>query len=514
MKRVLFLLFIPVSALVNAQKTTAKPNVIYIFADDLGYGELGCYGQKKIKTPNLDRLAAGGMRFTQHYSSAPVCAPSRCGLMTGRHTGHTYIRGNYELGGFEDDKEGGQMPLNEGAFTLGHLFQKAGYKTGAIGKWGMGMANTTGNPNQQGFDFFYGLLCQKQSHNFYPTHLWKNGEKVPLNNPFIRVHQPMAEGDENYEYYVGKEYAIDKMTEAATGFITENKNTPFFLYLPYTLPHVSLQAPAEAVKEYIGQFEEKPYRGQGGYASTRYPYSTYAAMISYLDKQVGIIWDLVKKQGLEENTIILFSSDNGATFVKQVDTGFFESVGKLRGLKMEVYEGGIRIPMIAYWKNKIKAGQTTDHISAQYDVMATCAELLGVEVGFTSTQSATNRADVKQNRADVKPAPTTDGISFLPTLLGKGIQKQHDYIYIEYPENGGQLAIRKGDWKGVKRNVKTNPATTWEIYNLKNDVSERNDVAASQPELTKEFDEIVKREHRPSHVREWEFVDPKFEVKK
>jgi arylsulfatase A-like enzyme len=486
-------LFIPIlfSSVLYAQKSTTKPNVIYIYADDLGYGELGCYGQKKIKTPNLDRLAAAGMRFTQHYSSAPVCAPSRCGLLTGRHTGHTYIRGNYELGGFEDEKEGGQMPLNEGAFTLGHLFQKAGYQTGAVGKWGMGMANTTGNPNQQGFDFFYGLLGQKQAHNFYPTHLWKNGEKVSLNNPFIRVHKPMAEGDENYAYYVGKDYAIDKMTEEATGFITENKNKPFFLYLPYTLPHLSLQAPAEAVKEYIGQFEEKPYRGQGGYASTRYPYSTYAAMITYLDKQVGLIWDLIKKQGLEDNTLILFSSDNGATFVKQVDTPFFESVGKLRGLKMEVYEGGIRIPMIAYWKNKIKAGQTTDHISAQYDVMATFAELL-----------------------NIKPAYPTDGISFLPTLLNKNTQKQHEYLYFEYPENGGQLAIRKGDWKGVKRNVKANPTATWEIYNLKDDLSERTNLAAAHPELANEFDEIVKREHRPSHVQDWEFVDPKFEVKK
>jgi arylsulfatase A-like enzyme len=214
-------------------------------------------------------------------------------------------------------------------------------------------------------------------------------------------------------------------------------------------------------------------------------------MISYLDKQVGIIWDLVKKQGLEENTIIMFSSDNGATFVKQVDAPFFESVGKLRGLKMEVYEGGIRIPMIAYWKNKIKARQTTDHISAQYDVMATCAELL-----------------------NVKPAYPTDGVSFLPTLLNKNTQKQHEYLYIEYPENGGQLAIRKEDWKGVKRNVKANPAATWEIYNLKDDLGERNNLAAAHPELAKEFDEIVKREHRPSHVQEWEFIDPKFEVKK
>jgi arylsulfatase A len=491
MQRLLFLPIFLFSALLFAQKPSPKPNVIYIFADDLGYGELGCYGQKKIKTPNLDRLAAGGLRFTQHYSSAPVCAPSRCGLMTGRHTGHTYIRGNYELGGFEDDKEGGQMPLNEGAFTLGHLFQQAGYKTGAVGKWGMGMANTTGNPNQQGFDFFYGLLCQKQSHNFYPTHLWKNGEKVPLNNSFIRVHKPMVEGDENYEYYTGKEYAIDKMTEQASAFITENKNKPFFLYLPYTLPHLSLQAPAEAVKEYIGQFEDKPYRGQNGYASTRYQYATYAAMVSYLDKQVGIIWDLLKKSGLEENTIIMFSSDNGATFDKAVDTRFFESNGNLRGVKRDVYEGGIRMPMIAYWKNKIKAGQTTDHISAQYDVLATCAELVGI-----------------------KPAIATDGISFLPTLLNKGTQKKHDFMYFEFPENGGQLAIRIGNWKGVKRNMKTNPNAAWEVYNLATDESEQSNVAAQHPELIPQFDAIVKREHRPSHLQEWEFVDPKFETKK
>ncbi|HAK80659.1 MAG TPA: N-acetylgalactosamine-6-sulfatase, partial [Runella sp.] len=470
MKRIVLLLFLCWGTMALAQKSTSKPNVIYIFADDLGYGEVGVYGQKKIKTPNLDRLAEGGMRFTQHYSSAPVCAPSRCGLMTGRHTGHTYIRGNYELGGFEDDKEGGQMPLNEGAFTIGHLFQKSGYKTGAVGKWGMGMANTTGNPNQQGFDFFYGLLCQKQSHNFYPTHLWKNGEKVALNNPYIKVHRPMPEGDENYEYYVGKDYAIDKMTEEATGFINDNKSRPFFLYLPYTLPHLSLQAPAEAVKEYIGKFDEKPYRGQTGYASTRYPYSTYAAMISYLDKQVGQIWELVKKLGIEDNTIIMFSSDNGATFVKHVDAAFFESAGPFRGLKMDVYEGGIRVPMIAYWKGEIKPGQVTDHVSTQYDVLATCADLLGT-----------------------KPTLPTDGVSFLPTLLGKSTQVQHPYLYFEYPENGGQLAIRKGDWKGVKRNVKANRNGEWEIYNLKADIGERTNVAATHPELAKEFDEIVQR---------------------
>lgn len=491
MQQLFLLTLVLFTQLTYAQKNTTKPNVIYIFADDLGYGELGCYGQKKIKTPHLDQLAAQGMRFTQHYSSAPVCAPSRCGLMTGRHTGHTYIRGNYELGGFEDDKEGGQMPLNEGAFTLGHLFQKAGYKTGAVGKWGLGMANTTGNPNQQGFDFFYGLLCQKQSHNFYPTHLWKNGEKVPLNNPFIRVHKPMADGDENYEYYTGNEYAIDKMTEQASAFIKEHKSQPFFLYLPYTLPHLSLQAPAEAVKAYLGQFNDKPYRGQHGYASTRYQYATYAAMISYLDEQVGQIWDLVKKLGIEENTIIMFSSDNGATFDKAVDTRFFESSGPFKGVKRDVYEGGIRMPMIAYWKNKIKAGQVTEHVSTQYDVMATCADLL-----------------------HIRPALPTDGISFLPTLLQKGAQKKHDFLYFEFPENGGQLAVRIGNWKGVKRNMKTNPKAAWEVYDLSKDEGEQNNIAAQHPELIPQFDAIVKREHRPSHIQDWEFVDPKFEVKK
>lgn len=491
MQRLFLLTLVLFTQLTYAQKNITKPNVIYIFADDLGYGELGCYGQKKIKTPYLDQLAAQGMRFTQHYSSAPVCAPSRCGLMTGRHTGHTYIRGNYELGGFEDEKEGGQMPLNEGAFTLGHLFQKAGYKTGAVGKWGLGMANTTGNPNQQGFDFFYGLLCQKQSHNFYPTHLWKNGEKVSLNNTFIKVHKPMAEGDENYEYYTGNEYAIDKMTEQASAFIKEHKSQPFFLYLPYTLPHLSLQAPAEAVKAYLGQFDDKPYRGQHGYASTRYQYATYAAMISYLDEQVGQIWNLVKKLGIEENTIIMFSSDNGATFDKAVDTRFFESSGPFKGVKRDVYEGGIRMPMIAYWKNKIKAGQITDHISTQYDVMATCADLLRT-----------------------KPALPTDGISFLPTLLQKGVQQKHDFLYFEFPENGGQLAVRIDNWKGVKRNIKTNPKAAWEVYDLSKDEGEQNNIAAQHPELIAQFDAIVKREHRPSHIQDWEFVDPKFEVKK
>ena len=389
--------------LLMAQKN--KPNIIYIYADDLGYGELGCYGQQKIKTPSLDRLAKEGIRFTQHYTSAPVCAPARCALMTGKHSGHSYIRGNYELGGFEDDTEGGQMPLPEGTFTLARMMKQAGYSTGAIGKWGLGMHNNTGDPNRQGFDYFYGYYDQKQAHNFYPTHLWENGKWDTLDNPFIHVHKPLPK-DENdpaaFAHYKGREYSLDKMVMKTFEFIIKNKNKPFFLYLPYTGPHVSLQAPDEAVKEYLGKFEEQPYRGEKGYASTLNPRATYAAMINYMDKQIGRIMALLEELGLDENTIVMFSSDNGATFdAGGVDTEFFNSVGGLRGRKQDLYEGGIREPFIARWPGKIPAGRVTDHISVQFDMMATLAELIGAK------------------------APPNDGISFLPTLLGNDKQQKN-----------------------------------------------------------------------------------------
>ena len=347
-----------------AQNKTPKPNIIYIYADDLGYAELGCYGQQKIKTPNLDQLAKEGIKFTQHYTSAPVCAPARCMLMTGKHSGHSYIRGNYELGGFQDSTEGGQMPLPEGTFTIAKMMKQAGYVTGAIGKWGLGMSNTTGDPNKQGFDYFYGYLCQKQAHNFYPTHLWLNGKWDSLNNPLILVHTPLAKDAPNsaFDYFKGKDYSLDKMVDKTVGFIKQNKDKPFFLYLPYTGPHVSLQAPDAAVKEYIGQFDESPYRGEKGYASTLYPKSTYAAMITYMDKQIGQILKLLKELNLDDNTIIMFSSDNGTTFdVGGVSAKYFNSVGGLRGLKQDLYEGGIREPFIVRWHNKIKAGPALTH---------------------------------------------------------------------------------------------------------------------------------------------------------
>lgn len=470
------------------------PNIIYIYADDLGYGELGSYGQQKIKTPHLDRMAGEGMRFTQHYSGAPVCAPSRAMLMTGKHGGHSYIRGNYELGGFEDSTEGGQMPLPEGLFTLPKMLKQAGYTTGMSGKWGLGMAGTTGSPLNHGFDYYYSILDQKQAHNFYPTHIWENDQWDSLNNHFINVHRRLDSAkatDNDFDYYKGREYAPAKMTEKALGFIESNKQKPFFLYLPYTLPHMSLQAPDEYVKQYIGLFDEKPYYGEFGYAATKYPLSTYAAMITYLDEQVGIVMQKIKELGMDDNTIIMFSSDNGATFNAGVDTKLFNSVNGLRGLKMDLYEGGIRIPFIARWPGIIPAGKTSDLISAQFDLLATLAEL---------TQQS-----IPGN---------TDGISFLPELKGNpALQKRHGYIYFEYPEKGGQVAIRIGDWKGIRTNVKKDPEAAWQIFNLKTDRNETTNVAGEHPELVKRFDAIQKKEHQQAHIKEWEFIDPKFDEK-
>lgn len=474
------------SLLVRAQKPS-KPNIVFIYADDLGYAELGCYGQTKIRTPNIDRIAREGIRFTNYYTSTPVCAPSRCQLLTGTHAGHSYIRGNFELGGFPDSTERGQMPLPANTRTIGTLLQKEGYKTACIGKWGLGMGNSTGNPNQQGFDYFYGYYDQKQAHNYYPTHLWENGKWDTLRNPVIDVHRkldPKTATPADFAYYKGTDYAIDKMTEKAQKFIRDNQRNPFFLYLPFTIPHASLQAPDAEVQQYVGQFEEKPYYGGKNYASTPYPRSTYAAMITYMDKKVGEVMALLKELGLDENTLVVFTSDNGTTFNGGVDPNFFNSVGGLRGLKMDVYEGGVRMPMVARWPGKIKPGRTTDHVGIHYDVLATLLETAGG-----------------------KPVES-DGISFLPTLLGKEKQQtKHEYVYWEYPEKGGQLAIRLGKWKAVKVDIRKNPAARWQLYDLENDRSETTDLAAANPALIARFDAIVKKEHRTPHIPEWKFLE-------
>jgi arylsulfatase A-like enzyme len=470
----------------SVAQNKSKPNIIYIYADDLGYGELGCYGQTKIQTPHIDQLAKEGIRFTQHYSSAPVCAPSRCMLMTGKNPGHTYIRGNYEMGGFEDEKERGQMPLHEGAYTIANMLKERNYATGMIGKWGMGVVETTGSPLNHGFDYYYGYLDQKQAHNYYPTHLWENDRWDSLNNPFIYVHRPLdstTATEKDFNYYKGNDYAPKKMTDKALAFIEKNKSNTFFLYLPYTIPHLSLQLPDEYVNKYRGKFDEHPYYGQKGYAANRYPLSTYAGMISFLDDQVGIIMEKIKSLGLDENTIVMFSSDNGTTFSSPVDKNFFNSVSGLRGLKMELYEGGIRVPFVARWPGKIKAGTVSDMVSVQYDMMSTLAAITGL------------------------PVQHTDGISLMPTLMGKLQQEQHSYLYFEYPENGGQVAVRMGNWKGVKKQLIKNPSVSWELYDLSKDPSEQNNIAEAHKDILKEFDAIVKKEHQHPVVNDWEVVD-------
>lgn len=456
----------------GCKKTTRRPNIIYIMADDLGYGELGCYGQTKIRTPNIDKLATEGMRFTQHYSGSPVCAPSRCVLLTGKHTGHAYIRANDELSErgdvWHDPNLEGQRPLLPGTETIGTILQKHGYVTGAVGKWGLGGPDSTGHPNKQGFDFYYGYLCQREAHNYYPTHLWKNGEKDMLEgNPYFFPHQKLPpDKDPNdpasYAPYKGKTYSQDRMAEEALGFIRRNKDRPFFLYVPFTVPHVSLQVPDDSLKEYEGAFPETPYTGDKGYTPQIKPRAAYAAMITRMDREIGRIMALLKELGLDDNTLVIFTSDNGPTFNGGTDSKFFQSAGPLRGLKTQLYEGGIRVPMIARWPGKIRPGTETGLISGFWDVLPTFTDLLGIAA----------------------PADT-DGISFLPTLLGKPQkQKKHAYLYWEYL---GKQAVRMGNWKAYRAGYDKNI----ELYNLKEDIAESKNVASEHPEILEKIKNIL-----------------------
>ncbi len=468
----------------------AKPNIIYIYADDLGYGELGSYGQQIIKTPNLDLLARQGIRFTQHYAGAPVCAPSRAMLLTGKHSGQSYIRGNYELGGFEDSLEAGQMPLPEGIQTLPRLLKKAGYTTAICGKWGLGGPGTSGHPLKQGFDYFYGYLDQKQAHSFYPSHLWENERWDTLNNGYIYPHQTLDSGRKekaDFLPFIGKDYSQEKITEKAQAFIQKNKSKPFFLYLAYTIPHVSLQVPEKFAQPYIGKIPgDEPYYGRRGYLPNFHPLATYAGMISALDHYVGEIMAQVKALGIDNNTIIMFSSDNGPSDHGGARPEVFNSNGGFRGLKGSLYEGGIRVPFIARWPGKIKPNQVNDHISAQFDLLPTVAELL-----------------------NIKPEYPVNGISLLPSLLGRSKQPQHPYLYFEFPEYGGQQAVLQGDWKGIRRNLISNPHAAWELYNLSIDRREENDVADEHPEIIERFKGIAQESHQHPQINEWEVIDGK-----
>jgi len=437
-----------------------KPNVVFILADDLGYAEVGCYGQKKIKTPNIDKLAAEGMRFTQAYSGNPVCAPSRCTLMTGLHTGHSQVRGNKQMGGAAGWKLGatigGQYPLADGTLTVARMFQQAGYATGAFGKWGLGRVGTSGDPQKQGFDHFFGYICQRQAHTFYPNHLWKDGEVF-----WIEANKDGKEGA----------YSHDLIAEEALKFIRTHGDKPFFLYVPSTIPHVALQVPADSLAQYKGKWPDPAYEGDKGYFPHPHPRACYAAMVTRLDREVGRIMALLKEQGLDENTLVIFSSDNGPTYAGGADSGFFDSAGPLRGLKGSVWEGGIRVPLIARWPGRIAPGTECDHVTAFWDFLPTCAEVLGAGVP-----------------GDI------DGISMLPSLLGEpSRQKRHKHLYWEL---NGQQAVRMGKWKALR----LKPDRKIQLFDLEADLGEQNDLATQHPEIVAQAEAIFTNGRTPSEV--------------
>jgi arylsulfatase A len=456
------------TALMGISSLTAqqKPNIVYILADDLGYGDLSCYGQKHFQTPNIDKLASQGMLFMQHYAGCTVCAPSRSSLMTGLTTGHTPIRGNMSW------KEEGQYPMVASTYTIAELLKEAGYVTGAFGKWGLGSPGSEGDPNKQGFDEFYGYNCQSLAHNYYPDHLWDNQTKVILKG---------NTGDQFVEY------APEMIHQRALQFIEKNKDKPFFLFYPTTIPHAELLVPEENLKAFRGKFlPEKVFNGaepgdkgfrNGPYGTQPETHAAFAAMVTLLDRQVGEMVAKLKELGLDKNTIIIFTSDNGPHLEGGADPDYFDSNGPLKGYKRDLYDGGIREPMIACWPGKIAAGSKSDLVSAFWDVMPTVAELAGTKV-----------------------SEKIDGISFLPTLLGKSGQKLHKSMYWEFHELNGRQAVRMGDWKLIRYDVFTPEKTTTELYNLKTDLGEENNVAAKNPEIVKQMLEIMKNSRTPSDV--------------
>lgn len=444
----------------------ASPNVIFVLADDLGWGELGSYGQERIRTPALDRLAREGLRFTDHYAGSPVCAPSRDILLTGLHAGHAYIRDNDELPGrgdvWGDTLLEGQRPILPGTFTLGRLFQEAGYVTAAVGKWGLGGPGSEGEPNRQGFDRWVGYLCQREAHNYYPTHLWKDGEKLPLpGNAWFPAHQRLpadADPDDpsSYAAYAGSTYAVDVMLDEAEAFLRAHRDVPFFLYLPLPLPHLALQVPDEEVAAYRGAFPETPYPGDRGYLPHREPRAAYAAMISRLDGAVARVLALLEELGLDDRTLVVFTSDNGPSWVGGVDPAFFASSGGLRGRKAQLWEGGIRVPLLARWPGRVPAGAVSGHPSGFADWMATFADLLG------------------------RSAPPGDGVSMLPSLLGEAErQPPSGALYWEFQ---GAQAIRLGTWKALR----PAPDAPLQLYDLAHDPGETTDLARLRPDLVEE----------------------------
>lgn len=494
------IMFFPMGLLAQKEKNAKKanrPNIVYILADDLGYGDLGVYGQQKIETPNIDALARNGMLFTQHYAM-PVCAPSRYSLMTGLNSGHAYIRGNDEWeqrGDVWDFKEmeanpslEGQLPIPDSTVTIAKVLKKAGYYTGLVGKWGLGGPMSVGLPNNQGFDFFYGSLCQRQDHQYYPGHLWENTYRVPLNNkiqdPNIKFPADLDPLDaKNYVVYRQNDYAPDFIIKEALRFIKQNKDHPFFLYYPDPLPHASMQAPQRLVDYYHKKFgDEKPFLG-GSYVPCRYPRATHAAMITLFDEHVGQIVQALKDAGVYDNTIIIFSSDNGASNEGGADCPFFDSNGPFKSEygwgKGFLYEGGIREPLIVSWPGKIKAGSRSDLITATWDFVPTICQAI-----------------------NINSPKNIDGISILPTLLNQQQDKKHPFLYWEFPQYGGQQAVRLGKWKGIRFNILKGNMKI-KLFDLENDIQEQHDVADEHPDVVNKIEDIMKKEHQTSLVSEF-----------
>ncbi|MEO1011117.1 MAG: arylsulfatase [Bacteroidota bacterium] len=446
-------------------KVSKKPNIIYILADDLGYGDLSVYGQQKFSTPNIDQLAKEGMLFTQHYSGNTVCAPSRSALMTGMHTGHTVVRGNKEI------RPEGQFPIPDSTFTIAEALKAKGYATGAFGKWGLGYPGSEGDPNNQGFDTFFGYNCQRLGHNYYPRHLWSNSDSLVI------------EGNKGKGKGI---YAPELIHEKTLEFIDDNKDSPFFLYIASIIPHAELTAPERFMQKHRGKYPpEKVYEGydegpnyrEGPYGSQKEAHAAFAAMVDLLDRQVGEIVQKLEDLGLSENTLLIFTSDNGPHQEGGADPEYFNSNGDLKGHKRDLYEGGIRVPMITKWPGTIVANSTTDHVSAFWDIFPTATELAGAGL-----------------------SEELDGISLLPTLMGKPKQqKKHDYLYWEFHEKGGRQAIRKGDWKAVKYNVFKGNSKI-QLYDLSKDIGETTNVAEQYPDIVAEMEQLIQDARTPSSV--------------
>ena len=434
-----------------------RPNIIFILADDLGYGDLGCYGQKEIATPNIDQIAKEGMIFIDHYAGSTVCAPSRCSLMTGLHTGHCWIRGN------------ALIPLRPSDVTVAELLKKAGYTTAIIGKWGLGEAGTTGVPNKKGFDYWFGYLNQRHAHNYYPEFLWKNQEKIAVEGNQLPPESSAEDRIGGWGESINKvTYSPDLFTKEALTFVEQNKDSQFFLYLAYTIPHANNEAGQNGMEvPSLGRYANKGWPN---------PQKGHAAMITRMDGDIGKLMAKLKEIGIDENTLVMFSSDNGPHKEGGADPAFNKSSGPLQGHKRDLYEGGIRVPMLARWPGRIKAGSVTNHISAFWDFLPTCCELVSIET-----------------------PKDIDGISLLPILLGEPQkQKKHEFLYWEFHEQGKKQAVRFGDWKGVRLNVAKDPDGPIELYNLKDDIGEQKDLATENTEVTEKIKKYLETARTPS----------------